>query len=153
MYVKGDTMRLMPVWQLPSGSIWASRIQFRVRGDVLKFGDDIRRVRIEFAEVAVHHLNAAVNLLIADVFGAIVVNDVEDNGMMINSSRLKSRRLGSPLQPLIGLSAASRAPVGIEKRLFHHPLSAVADVRGRWSVLSGSHRGKQQGSRAANRGR
>ena len=25
MYVKGDTIRLMPVWQLPSGSIWASR--------------------------------------------------------------------------------------------------------------------------------
>ena len=127
-----------------------SEFDFRVRCDILKFDNDICRVRIEFAEVAVHHLNAAVNLLIADVFGAIVVNDVEDNGDDDQFIAVEVfEGLGLLFEPLICLFCSLPCPrMGIEKRLFHHPLTAVADVRGRRSVLGGSHRScKQQGSR------
>ena len=125
-----------------------SEFDFRVRRDVLKFGNDIRRVRIEFAKVAVHHLNAAVNLLVANVFGAIVVNDMKDNGdddQFIPVEVFEGLCL--LFEPLICLFCSfPRARMGIEQRLFHHPLAAVADVRGRRSVLCESHRGcKQQG--------
>ena len=127
-----------------------SKFNLRICGDVLKFSDNIRCVRIEFAEVAVHHFDAAVNLLIADVLGTVVVDDVEHHGnddQFIAVDVLEG--LGLLFQTLIGfLRRFTCSRVSIEERLFHHPLSAVANLGSRRSILSGNRRGdKQEGKR------
>ena len=54
-----------------------TEFNLRIGCDVFKLGDDIIDIRIQLTVVAVHDLDAAENLLVADVFRAVVMDHVE----------------------------------------------------------------------------
>ena len=68
-----DTRMAVPV-RVPLGE---AEFNLDVCRDAREFGNDRADVRVQLAEIAVHHLDRAVHLLIADVLRAIEVDDME----------------------------------------------------------------------------